>query len=471
MADIQFILNDRAIKTSLPEGLVLLDFLREYQRLTGTKIGCREGDCGACSVLIGTLDENEVKYLPITSCLFPLGRVHGAHVVTVEGISGASLTPVQRAMVEHSGTQCGFCTPGFVVSMTGFALESGSVYQDDPRDAINGNICRCTGYKSIERALSDVSEQLREKPQGPEQITWLIAQGFVPPYFAGVADRLRAIAPRTPSAHPSQGHTVVLGGGSDLNVQRPEAIRDAEVTFAQEHAPKQISEQDGFVYIGGAATMEDLNRSPLIARYVPSIRDFMRLVASTPIRTIASIAGNLVNASPIGDVTILMLALRAEIELTTQETQRWLPLEDLYLGYKTLSKEKSEIVTRLRFPCTTPNSRLHFEKVSKRTFLDIASVNSAMRLEVQDDIIQEARLSAGGVAAIPKFLRDTSQWLIGQPLTWETALEAAKRAQAEVQPISDIRGSADYKRLLLRQLVLAHFAEATAISVVKEALL
>jgi xanthine dehydrogenase small subunit len=473
MAEIQFLLNDRLIKTSLQEGLVLLDFVREHQRLTGTKIGCREGDCGACSVLIGTLEGEGVKYLPVTSCLFPLGRVHGTHVVTVEGISKETLTPVQRAMVEHSGTQCGFCTPGFVVSMTGFALESSSVYQDDPRDAISGNICRCTGYKSIERALSEVSEQLQQKPQGSEQMAWLIEKGFVPPYFAGIPARLRAIPARRPAelASSTSAPTVLLGGGSDLNVQRPEAIRDADVAFAQDYASTAIDEQDGFVYIGGAATMEDLNRSPLIAQTLPSIRSWMRLVASTPIRTIASIAGNLVNASPIGDVTILMLALGAEIELTAQHAQRWLPLEELYLGYKTLSKQQGEILSRLRFPSTTPQSRVNFEKVSKRTFLDIASVNAAMRLEVQDDIIQKARLSAGGVAPIPKLLRETSQWLVGQPLTWATALEAAERAQSEVQPISDIRGSADYKRLLLRQLVLAHFAEATAIPVVKEALL
>ncbi|MCB9638224.1 MAG: FAD binding domain-containing protein [Myxococcales bacterium] len=465
MTEIQFLLNNREIKTSQSPGLVLLDFIREQQRLTGTKIGCREGDCGACSVLLGTPTETGIRYLPITSCLFPLGRAHGCHVVTVEGLRGQDLTPVQRAMVQNSGSQCGFCTPGFVMSMTGLALEESDIYAEDPRDAINGNICRCTGYKSIERALTDVVEILKQKPQGSEQMAWLIEQGFVPSYFATVAQRLQAIAPRSAA---SEGKSIILGGGSDLNVQRPEEIRDAEVRFAQDTAEHDIYEEGDYLYIGGAATMEDINRSSLVAQYIPSIHQFMKLVASTPIRTIASIAGNLINASPIGDVTILMLAMRAEIELVKQDARRWLPLEDLYLGYKTLAKEDGELFMRLRFPKTTEHSRTNFEKVSKRTFLDIASVNSAMRLEVKDDVIQEARLSAGGVAPIPKFLQKTSAWLVGQPLTWETARQAAEHAQQEVSPISDVRGSADYKRLLLRQLIVAHFAEATALSAVKE---
>ena len=183
----EFILNNTVIKTDVSNGITLLDFIREHQHLKGTKIGCREGDCGACTVLVGTLSaDNTLQYQSITSCISPLGNAHGKHIVSIEGINiPKSLTFPQQAMADNFATQCGFCTPGFVVSMTGFALQQNKA--SSCNDAISGNICRCTGYKSIEKAGFDIEEKLVAKNQN-NQIGWLITNEFIPDYFKNIPE-------------------------------------------------------------------------------------------------------------------------------------------------------------------------------------------------------------------------------------------------------------------------------------------
>ena len=180
---IQFILNSKVIKTSTNSGMTLLDFVRYEQRLTGTKIGCREGDCGACTVLVGTLENDKISYQSITSCISPLGNAHGKHIVTVEGTNlKDKLTTAQSAMKDNYATQCGFCTPGFVVSLTGFALSTNKKNYEHAIDAISGNICRCTGYKSIEKAAQQVCEKF-EFSETEISLEWLIENEFIPEYF------------------------------------------------------------------------------------------------------------------------------------------------------------------------------------------------------------------------------------------------------------------------------------------------
>ncbi|HQW07418.1 MAG TPA: 2Fe-2S iron-sulfur cluster-binding protein, partial [Flavobacteriales bacterium] len=194
----EFILNDRTIRTDAPLGTVLLDVIRYHEHLPGTKIGCREGDCGACTVLVGELKPldsargDQVEYRSMTSCLLALANVQGKHIVTVEGLNMDKLSPVQHAMVDESGTQCGFCTPGFVVSLSGCCLSHESVTEDLAIRAIDGNICRCTGYKSIERAASIIAEKLTRKDVS-DPLKWSVANGFLPSYFTEIATRLRAI--------------------------------------------------------------------------------------------------------------------------------------------------------------------------------------------------------------------------------------------------------------------------------------
>ncbi|RAK65750.1 FAD binding domain-containing protein [Hymenobacter edaphi] len=473
---LQFYLNDQLVRPTHRAGSTLLDYIRYQQHLTGTKIGCREGDCGACTVLVGELRPDAsgqpvVRYQSMTSCLTPLGNAHGRHIVTVEGISqpAAALTPVQQAIVAEGGTQCGFCTPGFVMSLTGHCL-GGAATPEDARASIDGNICRCTGYKSLERAADRLTAQLLERDAAPARLQWLVQQGFVPAYFERMPERLaelRAatvadVAARTGGQLEADAARYLLGGGTDLLVQRADEVLAAEVQllYGQQERCFIREEADGRLTLGAATTVEDLRASELLQSRFPRLRRHLKLVSSTPIRNMATVAGNFVNASPIGDLTIFFLALDAELTLQNAAGQaRRLPLRELYRGYKQLNRQPDEQLVAISFRPPTAEEVFNFEKVSKRTHLDIASVNSAARLRVLHGVIQDAHLSAGGVGPTPLYLRRTSEWLAGQPLTPATLRAANELAQQEISPISDARGTSEYKRLLLRQLLYAHFLE------------
>lgn len=455
---VSFILNDTLVESSKTEGTVLLDIIRYKQHLPGTKIGCREGDCGACTVLVGELKNDRAEYRSMTSCLLALANVHGKHIVTVEGLNMEKLSPVQQAMVDESGTQCGFCTPGFVVSLSGCCLSREKVTEELAIRAIDGNICRCTGYKSIERAAAIVAEKLAAKDvQNP--ISWSVENGFLPSYFTTIKERLGALADYTDDRRPTTNNRIPLGGGTDLYVQKHDTMHYAAIrSVFNDEELKGVRIEGDQCFIGGACVANDLLASQELRDHFPNIEKHLLLVSSTPIRNMGTIAGNFVNASPIGDLTVLFLGLDSTITLK-DKSERNLKLRDLYKAYKQLDKSPDEIVTSVRFELPTKSTRFHFEKVSKRTYLDIASVNSAIRLEMDGDTVREAHMSAGGVAPIPKYLANTSAFLAAKPITSETVRAAIKVMNEEIAPISDARGTADYKRLLLRQLFFAHFME------------
>ncbi|CAM2068537.1 FAD binding domain-containing protein [Sulfidibacter corallicola] len=454
---IRFILNDRDIETRLPAGMVMLDFIRKQRRLTGTKIGCREGDCGACTVLVGEWNDGAMVYRSMTSCLMPLGNAHGRHIVTIEGLNTDDLTPYQAAMVAEAGTQCGFCTVGFIVSFAGFCLGDAEPNRKNAIAAVDGNICRCTGYKSIERAAESISTQLTNRPE-QNRLAWLVENGYLPTYFATLPQRLSALVAEL--AQPKQEAThQVVAGGTDLFVQRPEEMAETPLRLVFDHPEfNGITVQRNRCIIGASATAEDLRQSELMNRMFPHMQGYMKLVSSTPIRNMGTVGGNLVNASPIGDLTVFLLANDAHVTLENGDQLRVVPLRNFYKGYKTLDLQSGEHLRSISFAIPEKGTLFNFEKVSKRTHLDIASVNSAMRLDMNGETIREAHLSAGGVAPIPFFLAKTREVLVGQPITPELVHAAATTAAAEVSPISDARGTADYKRLLLRQLIYAHFS-------------
>ena len=461
---IEFILNDRQVRSESSAGTTLLDIIRYEQHLPGTKIGCREGDCGACTVLVGELRNDRLEYRSMTSCLLALANVHGKHIVTVEGLSddlphGAGvdrLSPVQQAMVDHGATQCGFCTPGFVVSLSGCCLSHEPVTQACAIRSIDGNICRCTGYKSIERAAEAVAEGLTEKDLA-NPLAWSVRAGFLPPYFEGVSERLQRILPHAPNGKDLAA-AAPLGGGTDLYVQQHDRMHQAPVrSVFNDPALKGIRIEGNTCVIGGATVANELLASEEMRAHFPRLEKHLLLVSSTPIRNMGTLAGNLVNASPIGDLTAFFLALDSTIDIRGSGGTRTLKLKELYLGYKQLAKQPEELITSVRFTLPTQHTRFNFEKVSKRTYLDIASVNSAARFEMEDNMIRAAHVSAGGVAPVPKFLAGTSAFLAGKEAAPTTVREAMEVMNDEIAPISDARGTADYKRLLLRQLFFAHF--------------
>ncbi|MEP7253628.1 MAG: 2Fe-2S iron-sulfur cluster-binding protein, partial [Ginsengibacter sp.] len=318
---ITFILNKKEINTALPPGLLLLDFVRYHQNLMGTKIGCREGDCGACTVLVGELINNKLIYRSMTSCLLPLGNVHHKHIVTIEGINTEDLNPVQKCMGDEGASQCGFCTPGFVVSLAGFCLSDTTPDYKNAIAAIDGNICRCTGYKSIERAAAKVCEIMNER-KIVDPIDYAIEMKMIPQYFKEIKQRLFAIRSNT-NGFSKNANNKFLGGGTDLYVQQPENMVHEEIGFLYDNSHlKGISRKGNLLSLGASATVSDILASPVFNEYFPGIDRYIKLVSSTPIRNMATIAGNFINASPIGDFTIFFLALNAQLVLSDNEKER-----------------------------------------------------------------------------------------------------------------------------------------------------
>jgi xanthine dehydrogenase small subunit len=458
-SSIIFILNDELVSSEINPSYTLLDFIRKQERLTGTKEGCREGDCGACTVLIGELKGNHVKYQSVNSCLFPSGDVNGKHVVTIEGLKTHDLSVIQNAFVEEGASQCGFCTPGFVVSLTGYYLANKLVDSKNAIGSMDGNICRCTGHISIIRAALKANKNLSTiKTSHFDHLTALIKEGILPEYFKKIRERLKKIKQEEIQLAETMQPQYFIAGGTDLFVQKWEDILKQETKLLSTNGISSIiKKEDGKCVIGARATVTDFIESEVITKYFPSLREQLKLFGSVPIRNKATVGGNIVNASPIADITNILLALNSTLHLKKKNEERDLFIKDFFKSYKTLDLDEGELIDKISFDLPKENSYFNFEKVSKRTYLDIASTNSSIFLEIENDSINSIHLSAGGVAPIPLYLKNTSEFLTGKTISADIIKAATEIFQTEISPISDARGSAEYKTLLLKQLIYAHF--------------
>lgn len=453
--NIEFILNNTKISTNSNPAQTLLDFIRIDEGLKGTKEGCREGDCGACTVLIGEIESGKLKYKSVNSCLYPIGNINGKHVVTIEGLNNEILTPIQEEFNSEGASQCGFCTPGFVNSLTGYVIENEELHTHEAENALAGNICRCTGYASIKRTAANVISRVNElNINSEDRIKSLISKNILPKYFSGIKEKLLLL--RNNIAESNKNHTLV-GGGTDLFVQKADTLLSEEISFTKDLELHDIKVVDNFCHVGSGVTIEQFRNSQVITEYFPNLLSQLNLFASLPIRNSATIGGNIVNASPIGDSSIIFLALNSELIINNSVHEREIKLSNFYKGYKDIDLSENEFVEKIVFELPTTSTKFNFEKVSKRTHLDIASVNSAIMISTESGIIKSILLSAGGISPIPLFLENTSQFLLNKKVNSEIILEALKIAQSEISPISDIRGSEEYKRLLLNQLIKAHF--------------
>lgn len=458
MSTIRFLLNRSEVSESADPGRALLDVIRRRQRLTGCKEACLEGDCGACLVLLGKIEQSRLVYRPATACLIPLAAVAGQHVVTIEGLNGEGLNPIQQALAEQGGIQCGFCTPGIVVALTAFFLNSPCSDADAAIDAAAGNLCRCTGYQGVKRAIHQLCAQFDLMQSMPEsRLRDCIQWQLLPPYFGEIAERLRAL-PVTEILEDKR-QALLVAGGSDLMVQDADRLSGRPLRFLPlTGSAEDIRIQAGRCRIAATTTIEQLRTSPRLQTLLPTLGEDLKLLCSAPIRQRATIGGNLVHASPIADLAVLFLALDADLLLERQGQQRRLSLRKFFAGYKQTACRQGECLLEISFECPESPMRFSFEKVSKREYLDIASVNSALSVRLSATCaIDEIHLSAGGVAAIPLYLSATCEYLHGKAVKPEILLAAGAIAQTEISPISDLRGSAEYKRLLFRQLLFAHF--------------
>ena len=463
---VEFILNSETVRAYVPPGMLALDYLRRDKNMTGTKSGCKEGDCGACSVIIGELDNNKVTYRPMTSCLLPMGELHGKHLVTIEGLNMEKLSPIQNAMVNCGGTQCGYCTPGFVVCMT-----AGLMAPQVPLDskgvlyAISGNLCRCTGYGSIRDAGKEAVNAVRDQLKDKERIRALVDAKALPEYFLDITDRLLKIPTyNTDNTQDPKRMRTLVAGGTDLYVQRREKLIDEPITLLNTGKPIASAYiSDDKLVLDPRITFESFSTDPLVSSILKGIHKYNLLMASWPIRTRSTLGGNLCNASPIADMTCLLMALESNITLTNHNGEnRVIPLNEFYLGYKKLNKSSDEIVTKISFPVVKENTHISWEKVSKRAWLDIATVNVSSKITINDGYFSAASIAIGGVAAIPLYLAKSSEYLINKPFTVDSIINCLKISQSEFNPIGDIRGSALYKRMLARQLLLANFVNISS---------
>lgn len=458
---INTIVNNEVITLNFPSGAITLDVIREYLQLKGTKEGCREGDCGSCMILLGKTDEHGIKYWIVNSCLLPIIEIANAHVVTNEGLNHDYLTPIQYYFVEEGATQCGFCTPGFIVSLTGYLLHSKTLNLNDAIAFLSGNICRCTGYKSIERAISKLIEgmnpEIFESYYSNERIKYLVDENILPDYFLQIPEKLAQL-PYSLNQDESSANVNLVAGGTDLYVQRGFALEENDINAIDlKNQYQKIIVKDDYCIVGAAVSVTNLAENEIINKLIPDFAKYMKLISCTSIRNRATVGGNIVNASPIGDLSILLIALNALLVIESKSVKREIYLTEFFKGYKQTELQKDEWLSDIKIPLTNEKCFINFEKVSKRKHLDIASVNSAISIKVDHKIITDITLSAGGVAPIPLMLKKASSFLTGKEINAENIDKSIEIAISEITPISDVRGSSAYKTLLLKQLIKAHF--------------
>ena len=472
-SQIRFLLNgEQIVLDSVKATQTLLDYLRIDRNLTGTKEGCAEGDCGACTVLVGRLQGGRLEYEPVNACIRFLASLNGCHVVTVEYLSGPNgrLHPVQQAMVDHHGSQCGFCTPGFVMSLYALWMRNPAPTVAQVETALQGNLCRCTGYEPIVKAALAVTgygtpahDHLnREREQvtarlralqpaarietGPED-----DRAILP---ADIADLSQVLA-EYPKA-------TIVAGSTDVGLWVTKLMRPISpvVFIGQLPELKTIDLTGDALTLGAGVTYTEAE--PALREAFPHLGAYWDRIAGWQVRNMGTIGGNIANGSPIGDTPPALIALRAEVMLQKSSGQRRLPLEEFFIDYGKQDRQAGDFLAAIRIPRPRPGQIDAAYKVSKRRDEDISSVAAGISLTVSDGTITNARIAFGGMAAVPKRAGRAEAALKGQP--WgEAAFEAAADSIGQdFTPLSDWRASAEYRLLVAGNLLRRFFLEHDA---------
>jgi xanthine dehydrogenase small subunit len=467
---VRFILDgDTVVARDVAPTTTLLQYLRDTLGRPGTKEGCAEGDCGACTVVVGELAADRIDYRAVNSCIRFLPTLDGKEIVTAESLQppDGPLHPVQQALVDCHASQCGFCTPGFVMSLFGLYLNQPRATRADVVDALAGNLCRCTGYRPIIDAGCRMHEYPSPARWNPED-----AQS------AGRRARLQSIQRQTSlevtalpgfrapltlnelaQAYAAAPGSLLLAGSTDIGLWVTKQLRDLPplIYIGEVAELKRIHEKDGVLEIGAAVRLTEAYAA-IVAHY-PMLDEIANRFASPPIRNAGTFCGNVANGSPIGDSMPFLLALDASVELKRGEQNRILPLGEFYLGYQKKALAPGEFVAAVRIPLPQAGWAVASYKISKRFDQDISAVCGAYALKLQDGTIAEARIAYGGMAAIPQRASRTEAALIGKPWSPASIENAVGRVAEDYAPLSDMRASSSYRLQVAGNLLKRFYHE------------
>ena len=469
---LRFILNDQdVVLDEISATRTLLDFLRLDRRMTGSKEGCAEGDCGACTVLVGRVTSGELVYESVNACICFVGSLDATHVVTVEHLSAANgpLHPVQQAMVEHHGSQCGFCTPGIVMSLYGMWMRNADPSVNDIEVALQGNLCRCTGYSPIIKAGQSISaygkvvaDPLVVERQSIKARLEKLRDGRRVELGEG-KDRIivPASADDLAEVYASNPGGTLVSGATDVGLWVTKFMRDiGPMIFIGDIAGLQGIEANGATLKLGAGVTYSAATAAVTRRF-PQLTELWMRIGGQQVRNMGTIGANIANGSPIGDTPPPLIALGAAITLRKGDVRREVKLEDFFIAYGKQDRQPGEFVEAVTIPSLPEGKQFACYKITKRKDEDISALCGAFRLKLEGGKVAEITIAYGGMAATPKRARAVEAALMGK--AWSVAtVEAAIPAFAEdYQPLTDMRASAEYRLLAAQNLLRRFFLETT----------
>ncbi len=438
-----FINGKKESITNIDHDISLLEWLRNNLKMTGTKEGCAEGDCGACSVIIN--EDTYPNLKPVNSCLVRIGQVIGKNIVTIEGLGNdKDPHPLQVAFSKENASQCGYCTPGFIIAGVSLLNSNKEINDDTINDAFSGNLCRCTGYSPIINAVKSVAKaQVKIKCKNFTEETKDIKLGNVTYYHPKKLDELKKLT--------KIKKFEFLAGGTDLNLQRP-IINESEnsiISLSSIKELKKVKISNNKILLGSSVTIETFLE--IIEDKIPEIIEILQRFGSPQIRNQGTIGGNLCTSSPIGDLAPVLLVLNSSLNIFGKDGFKNIHINDFFKGYRKNILKKDQVLVSIEIPIPDKSYKLFFWKLSKRYDQDISTISLAINIKTQNEVIKDLYIAAGGVAEIPISLDDLCKKMINKNLGKAIKL-AIDKIDNYVQPISDLRGTSTYRKESLKGL-------------------